>query len=93
MRIAIAICIGKALLTAESKLLHDSCQSSTFQSRGRTNNSGNMRTEIASVEDQHTAYIEAPEDPVLELSRLIGITRLTQDTGAYLVNQVKISYH
>ncbi|PJX21131.1 DNA helicase [Advenella sp. S44] len=42
------------------------------------------RTEIAWVEDQHTARIAASEDPVLELSRLIGIARLTQDTRAYL---------
>jgi hypothetical protein len=42
------------------------------------------RTEIAWVEDQHTARIEAAEDPVLELSRLLGIARLTQDTRAYL---------
>ncbi|MDX3894343.1 DUF3320 domain-containing protein [Pusillimonas sp.] len=42
------------------------------------------RTEIAWIEDQHTARIEASEDPVLELSRLIGIARLTQDTRVYL---------
>lgn len=42
------------------------------------------RTEIAWVEDQHTARITVAEDPVLELSRLIGIARLTQDTRAYL---------
>lgn len=41
-------------------------------------------TEIAWVEDQHTARIAASEDPVLELSRLIGIARLTQDTREYL---------
>ncbi|QIM50045.1 DUF3320 domain-containing protein [Pusillimonas sp. DMV24BSW_D] len=42
------------------------------------------RTEIAWVEDQHTARIADSEDPVLELSRLIGIARLTQDTRKYL---------
>ena len=42
------------------------------------------RTEIAWVEDQHMARIADAEDPVLELSRIIGIARLTQDTRAYL---------
>lgn len=42
------------------------------------------RTEIAWMEDQHTARISASVDPVLELSRLLGIARLSQDARSYL---------
>lgn len=42
------------------------------------------RTEIAWVEDQYAARVAAAADPVMELSRLLGIARLTQDTRFYL---------
>lgn len=42
------------------------------------------RAEIAWMEDQHTARISASVDPVLELSRLLGIARLSQDARSYL---------
>lgn len=42
------------------------------------------RTEIAWMEDQHSARISASVDPVLELSRLLGVARLSQDARSYL---------
>lgn len=42
------------------------------------------RTEIAWMEDQQAERIAAAEDPVLELSRLLGIARLSQDARAYI---------
>ncbi|WP_134681523.1 DUF3320 domain-containing protein [Paracoccus ravus] len=42
------------------------------------------RAEIAWLEDQHEARIASAPDPVLELSRLMGVVRLSQDGRAYL---------
>ena len=42
------------------------------------------RTEIAWVEDLHAARVARDPDPVLELSRLLGIARLSTGARAYL---------
>ena len=42
------------------------------------------RAEIASVIDVHTAELAGAEDPILVLSRLLGISRLSKDARAYL---------
>jgi hypothetical protein len=42
------------------------------------------RTEIAWVEDLHAARVARDPDPILELSRLLGIARLSKDARAYL---------
>ncbi|MBD9527431.1 DUF3320 domain-containing protein [Paracoccus sp. PAR01] len=42
------------------------------------------RVEIASVHDFHADRIAASDDPVQELSRHLGVVRLTQDARAYL---------
>ena len=43
------------------------------------------RAEIASVIDVHTAELAGAEDPILVLSRLLGISRLSKDARAYLL--------
>ena len=42
------------------------------------------RAEIASVIDAHSAQLAGADDPTLVLSRLLGISRLSQDARAYL---------
>ena len=42
------------------------------------------RAEIASVIDAHSGQLARAEDPTLVLSRLLGISRLSQDARAYL---------
>lgn len=42
------------------------------------------RAEIAWLEDRHAVRLERSPDPALELSRLLGLARLAQDTRAYL---------
>ena len=42
------------------------------------------RTEIGSVIDVHARDLANEEDPILALSRLLGITRLSKDARAYL---------
>ena len=47
------------------------------------------RTEIASVIAAHARDLANEEDPILALSRLLGISRLSKDARAYLSNCVK----
>lgn len=42
------------------------------------------RTEIASVIDTHRHELGSAEDPILALSRRLGIARLSKDARAYL---------
>ena len=42
------------------------------------------RTEIGSVIDTHAHDLANEEDPILALSRLLGIARLSKDARAYL---------
>ena len=42
------------------------------------------RAEVASVIDAHTEQLAESEDPILMLSRLLGIARLSKDARAYL---------
>ena len=42
------------------------------------------RTEIGSVIDAHARDLAKEEDPILALSRLLGISRLSKDARAYL---------
>ncbi|MCY4065351.1 MAG: DUF3320 domain-containing protein [Rhodospirillaceae bacterium] len=44
------------------------------------------RTEIGSVIDVHARGLEKEGDPILALSRLLGISRLSKDARAYLID-------
>ncbi|MTH77047.1 DUF3320 domain-containing protein [Paracoccus aestuariivivens] len=56
----------------------------TFRGLSGRNLRDVSRVEIASVEDRHADRIARAEDPVLELSRLLGVSRLSQDARDYL---------
>ena len=47
------------------------------------------RTEIASVIDAHAHDLANEEDPILALSRLLGVVRLSKDARAYLSDCVR----